>query len=72
MLSRIHVNQHVLKRNVARNEDEPVFTVKTYKGNTRARTVQIHGPSRLVFRPENPLACGARAWIETEAEVTCD
>lgn len=31
--------------------------------------VLVHGPSRIVYAPDNPLACGARVWIETQAEV---
>ena len=32
--------------------------------------VEIHGPSRMVYRPEDPLACGAKLWIETESDIT--
>jgi hypothetical protein len=69
MLKRIHVNQHVIRSNAKDGACEPVFTVKTYKGNEKARVVEINGPCRLVYSPDNPLDCGAKAWIETEAEV---
>jgi hypothetical protein len=49
--------------------NEPVLTVKTYKTNTYAHEVEIHGPSRVVHSPDKPLSCGARVWIETQAEV---
>lgn len=49
--------------------DDPPLTVKTYKGNVKAREVTIHGPSKLVYRPDQPLDCGAHVWIETQAEV---
>lgn len=65
----IHVNQHVIKRNAKNGTDDPVITVKNYKSNTYARDVAIHGPSRVVYSPDKPLACGARVWVETEAEV---
>jgi hypothetical protein len=67
----IHVNQHAIKRN-RKNPDsppEPVLTVKTYNSNDYAHAVRIHGPSELVYRPENPLSCGARVWVETYSEV---
>lgn len=67
----IHVNQHIIRRNSKTGEREPTLTVKTYKSNRRAREVEIHGPSRIVYSPEKPLSCGAKVWIETESDVTC-
>lgn len=66
----IHVNQHVIKRNSKTGEREPTLTVKRGKRNTYAHDVVINGPSRVVYRPDKPLGCGAKVWIETEAEVT--
>jgi hypothetical protein len=63
------VNQHAIKRNVKNGTDEPVITVKNYKSNTYAHEVEVKGPSKVVYSPDKPLACGARVWIETEAEV---
>ena len=65
----IHVNQHAIRRNIKAETKEPVLTVKTYKSNTYAHEVYIHGPSKVVYSPDKPLSCGARVWIETEAEV---
>jgi hypothetical protein len=64
----IHVNQHNIKAN-AKGADLPVLTVKTYKSNTRCNAVSVHGPSKIVYSPNDPLSCGARVWIETHAEV---
>lgn len=65
----IHVNQHVIKSNAKNGENKPTLTVKTYKDNRYAHEVEIKGPSRVVYSPDKPLSCGARVWIETEAEV---
>ncbi len=65
----IHVNQHEVKANVKNGTDNPVLTVKTYKSNTYAHEIEIKGDSRIVYSPDKPLSCGARVWIETEAEV---
>lgn len=65
----IHVNQHVIKKNRKEGTDEPVLTVKTYKSNTYAREVVIHGPSKVVYSPDKPLSCGAHVWIETQSQV---
>ena len=69
MKTRIHVNQHVIKRNAKAGESEPVLTVKQGRKNTDAHEVEILGPSRVEYRPEKPLSCGARVWVETESEV---
>ena len=73
ILKRIHVNRH----NIAANRKvgdvvKHPFTVKTSRGNTTGWSVDIDGPSKLVYRPEKPLSCGAVAWIETRSMVSVD
>lgn len=68
MLKRVHVNQHVIKRNKKTGEREPPLTIKTYKDNTKAFEVRIEGPCKVVYSPDKPLSCGATVWIETDAE----
>lgn len=68
MKKKIHVNQHNIRANSKDDGDRPVFTVKTYKSNHYGHTAEIRGPSVLVY-PEKPLSCGARVWVETEADV---
>ena len=70
MKTRVHVNQHVIKKNAKTGSRDPVLTVKTYKSNDYGSEVSIDGPCRVVYRPDNPLSCGAKVWIETEAGVT--
>jgi hypothetical protein len=69
MKSIIHVNQQVIARNRKTGSNDPPLIVRTYKGVEHAHTVEIKGPSKLVNSPHNPLSCGARVWIETQAEV---
>ena len=69
MRTRIHVNQHTIRRNSKTGERSAPLTVKTYLSNTTAHEVVINGPSRIVYEPDCPLSCGARVWIETDAEV---
>ena len=69
MKTRIHVNQHKIRSNKKHNLNEPVITVKTSKSNTYAHEVEVLGPSKIIYSPDKPLSCGARVWIETEAEV---
>ena len=65
----IHVNQHKIKANTKNGTNEPVLTVKTYKDNRYYHEAIIHGESKVVHSPHKPLPCGARVWIETQAQV---
>ena len=65
----IHVNQHVVKRNSKTGERNPVLTVKTWKANRYAHEVILMGPAKIIYRPDKPLKCGAKCWIETEDRV---
>ena len=69
MKKKIHVNQHVIRSNYKTGERKPCLTVKTYKTNTYANEVEIKGASKVIYSPDKPLPCGARVWIETDAEV---
>ena len=69
MKKRIHVNMHHIRHNKKHGTNKPVITVKTSKSNDYGHEVNILGPSKVVYSPDKPLSCGARVWIETEAEV---
>ena len=64
MLKRIHINQHKIKYNKKHNTNEPVITVKTSKSNDYGHQVDINGSSKLVYKPNKPLSCGAKVWID--------
>ena len=65
----IHVNQHKIRSNIKNKRNDPVITVKTYKSNDNTHEVNINGDSRVVYKPNDPLSCGAKVWVETESEV---
>jgi hypothetical protein len=70
----IHVNQHVIKSNAKNKETKPVLTCKTYKENKYASEVSILDNNgvevaKIIYRPNNPLSCGARVWIETKNDI---
>lgn len=69
MRKRIHVNQHAIKANRLDGGSRPVVSVKTYKWHKFGMSVEILGPSKAVYQPSKPMKCGARVWIETNAEV---
>jgi hypothetical protein len=74
MLKRIHVNQHVIRDNLKTVANAPCVTVQTYKGPQYGHRVDVLDKEgnvicSVVQQIEKPLSCGARVWIETEAEV---
>jgi hypothetical protein len=68
-IKRIHVNQHVIRRNRREDEHEPPLRVKMSDRNIPGSEIEIEGPARIVYSPERPLSCGARVWIETRAPL---
>lgn len=69
-IKRIHVDRHVIAGNKKHGTNNPPITVQTSKGSLKTYEAVIKGSSRFVYRPNKPLSCGARVWIETLAEVT--
>lgn len=69
---RIHVNRQRIASNKKKDVHEPVVTVKTYDSNTYGFKAEIQGPSTVVYRPDKPLSCGARVWVETLSPVLVD
>lgn len=69
MRKTIHVHQQEVKEQDP--ENHPAIIVRTYKGSTHHRDVEIQGSSRLVHSAEAD-SCGARVWIETTAPVVAD
>lgn len=65
----IHVNRQHIAMNANDGGRRPVYTIKRRGSTVYAREVFINGPSRMVYNGTQ-LACGARAWIETDAELT--
>lgn len=71
-VKRIHVNQHNIRANQKDGGNRLAITVKTARHNYKANTVEIHGPSRVMYRPDKPMNCGARVWIYTIAELSLE
>ena len=63
----VHVNQFKIRQR------HPLpLTVKTYRSNTEASQADIVVDGRVVasvvYRPDKPLSCGARVWIEVPSD----
>ena len=65
----IHVNRQHIAMNAKDGGNRPVYTIKDNGKIRYAREVEINGPSRLIYNGHQ-LSCGARAWIETDSEIT--
>lgn len=85
MKTKIHINQHNIRANAkgaglpvnGGGELLPVITVKDYKQNRKTNEVWLVDDNgkciaKLVYRPDDPLACGAKVWIECDSRyVIC-
>lgn len=64
----IHVNRQHIAMNARDGGNRPVWIVRAGGHVRYARELSIDGPCKLVAGGH--LTCGARAWIETDADVT--
>ena len=65
----IHINRNIIQSNAKHGRKEPVVRVEENGIVKYCMEVEILGPSRMVYRPDKPRPCGAKLWIETDAEV---
>ena len=65
----IHINRNIIQQNAKHGRSDPVCRVQNGKSVNYCMEVEIEGPSRMVYRPDNPRPCGAKLWIETESDV---
>jgi hypothetical protein len=72
VLKRIHVRRDNITANRKHGANKPVISVKFGDENHCGSACDITGPSRVVYRPEKPLKCGAVLWIETTEPVYLD
>jgi hypothetical protein len=69
IISRIHVNQHIIRKNRKDDEQNPPLSLIRGGRTTHHMDIEIHGPSKIIYAPYNMLSCGAAIWIETLSEV---
>lgn len=71
----VHVNQQAIARNRRRPDGfEPPIIARTYKGVKHGFQMNLQLPDgtvvgQFVYRPHNPLPCGARLWLELDTNV---
>ena len=65
----IHINRNIIQSNAKHGTTRPIVRVEENGVVIYAMEVHIKGESRMVYRPEKPRPCGAKLWIETDADV---
>lgn len=70
LIKRIHINGALLREAKKGRKAVKPISIQTSKGAKIAKSVNVDGPSRLVFSPNRRLSSGAVLWIETKAEVS--
>lgn len=67
----IQINKHIIGSNNKTGGREPPVAVRGSRSGKAEYFHEVHvaGPCRIVYSPDKPLKCGAKVWIETEAEV---
>ena len=70
----IHVHQQRIRTNLKHGTTEPPIIVRNYRKVRYGKTVEIKDRegnvvARLVYRPDSPLRCGARVYLETSLAV---
>ena len=73
-IKRIYVDQHVIRKNIKNPLGSllPPCTVQNRGKSVKGFSVKIQGPSEVIYRPDKPLGCGARLWVETRSAVDVD
>ena len=68
--TRIHVRRDLIAIDKRDGTNSRAVGVETTGMRKRyGRSVSIKGPAKVIYSPGKPLNCGARAWIETFADV---
>ncbi len=66
----IHINQLVIRQNNNSGARNPPVIIRKGKSRTYCHSAKLlHGDvevGRIVYRPDSPLDCGARVWLELD------
>lgn len=67
--TKICVNSHKIKSNKKQKKNEPVLRVQQGSKIDYCHEFEIFGRCRVIYRPNNPLGCGAQVWVEVEHDA---
>jgi len=60
----VSVNGHKIRQNKRDGRRRRIFRIQRGSKITYANHVNIPAGAALIYSPERPLSCGARAWVE--------
>lgn len=74
MTSIIHINRNVIQQNAKRDVKLPVCRVQQGTKTRYGMEVVLYDKDhnevgRLIYRPDSPLKCGAKLWIEYHEHI---
>lgn len=70
----LHVAQVAIAKNRKQGTNDPAIIVRTAREAKRAHEVELVNPKtgevlgKFVYRPHDPLPCGARLWLEADTK----
>ena len=67
--TKICVNSHKIKSNKKNKENKPVLRVQQGSQIDYCHEFEIIGKCRVIYRPNNPLDCGAQVWVEADPDA---
>jgi len=67
--TKVCVNSHKIKSNKKDKKNEPVLRVQRGSRIDYCHEFEIIGTCRVIYRPNNPLGCGAKVWVEIGPEA---
>ena len=71
----VHVGRQTIASNHKHGTNEPPLILRDYRGSERAHDIELISATtgqvmgKFVYRPNNPLACGARVFLELNTDV---
>ncbi|MEO1429203.1 MAG: DNA-binding protein [Cyanobacteria bacterium J06632_19] len=68
-LTRICVNQHLIRSNGKHGTNKPVIRLESRGIIRYVHNLEINGICKLIYRPDKPLSCGAKLWIEVASDA---
>lgn len=67
----IHVRRDIIQKDNKSGKISKAIGVETKGMRKRfGYRISIHGPSEVVYQPDKPRSCGAKAWMRTDSDVT--
>ena len=61
----VHVNRNSIQHNAKHGDTLPVWRVQVGNETIYCDGFTIDGRMQSVYRPDEPLKCGAKLWLET-------